>query len=487
MSTQCSSRRLGLKAKGPKLLSVVGDKPHASAEDHEPRPITVRKSSNHTNESERIETHPIESGDDVDSPESKAIGSSPGPGTALSSATSIEAEGSMPQSRRMRSDRGRKNARPIPQSIEKKIKEAKKTSETCNIDGASNSGDELFEQMGTRKRKKLKHYGSQNFHVEAKKKSASNTTPRNVKKEEPPAFRAPSTSMLAVGNGPIDTASSFTDPHAGREGVLSNISDENKPPRLGFRPGNADVLLPSIKPAAPFRHCERLAAQSAGENDQKPTLRPPGELSAFSKDIEAEFQDLAQLASTDDPILHSSQISASAGKRPTDVDDLSAELSSDDLELEADDDDAEAENQNDAPTDTIKCPYCDTNVPKDLIYAFDPRYRSSNRFSNIIGVPWVVMLGVILWSMPSGVAPPSGDTAWWLAVASLYFPAFYMIASWTSSSRDAAVYISQRSRRRLIAAAIAPSRSRCSRTPHRFLLTSRATTAAAALGSSRRI
>lgn len=74
-----------------------------------------------------------------------------------------------------------------------------------------------------------------------------------------------------------------------------------------------------------------------------------------------------------------------------------------------------------------------TFVPSRYLYPSLP--GRLNAFSNLLGVPWIVMLGVILWLLPSGVSPVVGDSAWWLAVASLYFPAYYMIASWAVTIR----------------------------------------------------
>jgi len=74
-----------------------------------------------------------------------------------------------------------------------------------------------------------------------------------------------------------------------------------------------------------------------------------------------------------------------------------------------------------------------TFVPSRYLYPSLP--GRLNAFSNILGVPWIVMLAVILWLMPTGVAPRVGDSTWWLAVASLYFPAFYMVASWAVTIR----------------------------------------------------
>jgi hypothetical protein len=39
---------------------------------------------------------------------------------------------------------------------------------------------------------------------------------------------------------------------------------------------------------------------------------------------------------------------------------------------------------------------------------------------------------VVMWRLPSA-SPVVDDLTWWLAAISLYFPAFYMIASWTVS------------------------------------------------------
>lgn len=74
-----------------------------------------------------------------------------------------------------------------------------------------------------------------------------------------------------------------------------------------------------------------------------------------------------------------------------------------------------------------------TFVPTRYLYMSLP--GRLNRISNFIGTPWIILLVVILWRLPTDAPLAPGEPTWWLGVASLYFPAFYMIASWVVSFR----------------------------------------------------
>ena len=74
-----------------------------------------------------------------------------------------------------------------------------------------------------------------------------------------------------------------------------------------------------------------------------------------------------------------------------------------------------------------------TFVPTRYLYPSLP--GRLNKVSNLIGTPWIVLLIVILWQLPTDAPLAPGAPLWWLAVASLYFPTFYMVASWVVSFR----------------------------------------------------
>jgi phosphatidylcholine synthase len=69
-----------------------------------------------------------------------------------------------------------------------------------------------------------------------------------------------------------------------------------------------------------------------------------------------------------------------------------------------------------------------TFVPSRYLYPSQPGPLS--QAGNLLGAAWAALLVAILWRLPAGAAPAAGDPAWWLALVSLYFPAFYMTASW---------------------------------------------------------
>ena len=77
-----------------------------------------------------------------------------------------------------------------------------------------------------------------------------------------------------------------------------------------------------------------------------------------------------------------------------------------------------------------------TFVPSRYLYPTQPGLL--NRLDNVLSICWTVMLGLVLWGMPSldafqtSAVDPGHHS---LAVASLFYPAFYMGASWVVSFR----------------------------------------------------
>jgi phosphatidylcholine synthase len=61
-----------------------------------------------------------------------------------------------------------------------------------------------------------------------------------------------------------------------------------------------------------------------------------------------------------------------------------------------------------------------TFLPLRYLYSTQP--GKLNRITNLVAVPWVVLLGAVLLT--------GADQRWALAMASLYFPAFYLGVSW---------------------------------------------------------
>lgn len=77
-----------------------------------------------------------------------------------------------------------------------------------------------------------------------------------------------------------------------------------------------------------------------------------------------------------------------------------------------------------------------TFVPSRYLYPSQP--GRLNRIHNVLAVGWAVMLAVVLWRLPDHeelITQGGGPTFWWLSRASLFFPAFYMVASWVVSVR----------------------------------------------------
>src|SRR5207248_2546924 len=74
-----------------------------------------------------------------------------------------------------------------------------------------------------------------------------------------------------------------------------------------------------------------------------------------------------------------------------------------------------------------------TFVPSRYLYPSQP--GPLNALSNVLGAVWAGLSVAVLWFLPADRPPAVGDPAWWLALASLFYPAFYMIASWTITVR----------------------------------------------------
>jgi phosphatidylcholine synthase len=77
-----------------------------------------------------------------------------------------------------------------------------------------------------------------------------------------------------------------------------------------------------------------------------------------------------------------------------------------------------------------------TFVPSRYLY---PSQRGRlNRVTNLIGAVWTVLLICVLIELPIDRLPTEdldGNRARWLAAISLFFPAYYLIASWVISVR----------------------------------------------------
>ena len=73
-----------------------------------------------------------------------------------------------------------------------------------------------------------------------------------------------------------------------------------------------------------------------------------------------------------------------------------------------------------------------TFVPSRYLYP-SSQPGALNRASNLLGAPWCVLLLAVMWRLPAGPSTDADAATWWLAAGSLYFPAFYMVASWVVS------------------------------------------------------
>jgi phosphatidylcholine synthase len=68
-------------------------------------------------------------------------------------------------------------------------------------------------------------------------------------------------------------------------------------------------------------------------------------------------------------------------------------------------------------------------------YLYPSQSGLLNLVSNVLGAAWTCLIVGVLYQMPSGRDPAPGDSAWILALVSLFYPAFYMIASWAVTAR----------------------------------------------------
>ena len=75
-----------------------------------------------------------------------------------------------------------------------------------------------------------------------------------------------------------------------------------------------------------------------------------------------------------------------------------------------------------------------TFVPSRYLYP-SSQPGKLNATSNILGAPWCVLLLVVMWRLPTGPSMTVDASTWWMTAASLYFPAFYLIASWVVTLR----------------------------------------------------
>jgi phosphatidylcholine synthase len=71
-----------------------------------------------------------------------------------------------------------------------------------------------------------------------------------------------------------------------------------------------------------------------------------------------------------------------------------------------------------------------TFVPSRYLYP-SSQPGALNVASNVLGAPWCCLLLAVMCRLPSGESMVADDLTWWLAAVSLYFPIFYMAASWT--------------------------------------------------------
>lgn len=73
-----------------------------------------------------------------------------------------------------------------------------------------------------------------------------------------------------------------------------------------------------------------------------------------------------------------------------------------------------------------------TWVPARYLYPTQPGPLS--KLANVLGAVWAVLLLVIAWLLPT-TEGADNSAAWWLTIASLCFPVFYMTASWAITLR----------------------------------------------------
>ena len=66
-------------------------------------------------------------------------------------------------------------------------------------------------------------------------------------------------------------------------------------------------------------------------------------------------------------------------------------------------------------------------------YMYPSRGATLSRLTNFLGGVWVVMLVWMLWALPAADQPPDAAAdkqRFYLALASLFYPAYYVVVSW---------------------------------------------------------
>jgi len=74
-----------------------------------------------------------------------------------------------------------------------------------------------------------------------------------------------------------------------------------------------------------------------------------------------------------------------------------------------------------------------TFIPSRYLYPSQP--GAFNMLNNVLGALWAGMVTWLLVQLPSDRIPPAQGTTWTLALYSLSYPAFYMLASWVITLR----------------------------------------------------
>jgi phosphatidylcholine synthase len=69
-----------------------------------------------------------------------------------------------------------------------------------------------------------------------------------------------------------------------------------------------------------------------------------------------------------------------------------------------------------------------TFVPSKYLYPSQP--GRLNRISTVLGAIWGIMVAWLLWSLPTGTDPRQDPSITRLAIATLFYPVFYLAVSW---------------------------------------------------------
>jgi len=69
-----------------------------------------------------------------------------------------------------------------------------------------------------------------------------------------------------------------------------------------------------------------------------------------------------------------------------------------------------------------------TFVPSKYLYPSQP--GRLNQLATLLGLVWALPLGWLLWSLPESTSPRSDPELQRLAIVSLFYPVFYLGASW---------------------------------------------------------